>query len=107
MRKRKHDFARGLLITLVVFAALFFCGTALFREVGEVSHREELTLVHDAVRRAAVSCYAVEGAYPSTIRYLEENYGLVYDDDTYFVLYDAFASNIMPQIRVVERGTTL
>ena len=107
MRSRRHDFARGLLITLVVFAVLFYCGTSFFKGVSEVSHREELVLVRDAVRRAAVSCYAVEGAYPATIRYLEENYGLVYDDDTYFVLYDAFASNIMPQIRVVERGTTL
>ena len=60
-------------------------------------------MVHDAVRKAALTCYAVEGAYPGTLSYLEENYGLSYDHSRYLVAYDAFASNLFPDIRVIEQ----
>ena len=107
MHKRSHDFARGLVITLLVFAVLIGGGMALFQGVGTVSGEAQTELVRDAVRRAVVTCYAVEGAYPSGVDYLMENYGLVYDEENYFVVYMAFASNIMPEIRVVERGASM
>ena len=107
MRKRRHDFAQGLAITLAVFAVLIAGAASLFTQVKTVSNDAQTELVEDAVRRAAVTCYAVEGAYPAGIDYLMQHYGLVYDDDSYLVIYDAFASNIMPEIRVIERGTSL
>ena len=104
MRKRKHSFARGLAISLIVFAALIYASVALFRGVSEKSSEAQTELVRDAVQRAAVTCYAVEGAYPATLDYLKENYGLIFDEENYFVFYDSFASNILPDIRVTERG---
>ena len=107
MRKRKHEFAQGLAITLVVFAVLIAGAASLFTQVSSVSGEAQTELVEDAVRRAAVTCYAVEGAYPAGIEYLMRHYGLVYDEESYLVIYDAFASNIMPDIRVIERGASL
>ncbi len=104
MRKRRHSFARGLAISLIVFAALVFASTALFRGVSAKSGEAQTELVRGAVKRAAVTCFAVEGAYPSTLDYLKQNYGLIYDEDSYAVRYDAFASNILPEIQVTERG---
>ena len=106
MRGRKGSFLRGLVISLIVFIALIYGGIALFRGVSRVSNEAQTELVRSAVRRAAVTCYAVEGAYPSTLDYLKDNYGLVYDEDNYFVFYNSFASNILPEIRVTERGAT-
>ena len=106
MRKRKPGLARGLAISLVVFLVLIYGGVSLFRGVGNVSSQAQTELVRSAVRRAAVTCYAVEGAYPSTLDYLQRHYGLVYDEENYFVFYDAFASNIMPEIRVTEKGAS-
>ena len=61
-------------------------------------------MLQEQVRRAAVDCYASEGRYPQTIDYLVKHYGLVFDGERYSILYDAFASNIMPDIAVSIRG---
>ena len=106
MRSRKYSFARGLLISLIVFGALIYGGMSLFRGVGTASSKAQTELVRSAVRRAAVTCYAVEGAYPSTLDYLKRHYGLVYDEENYFVFYNSFATNIMPEIRVTEKGAS-
>jgi len=57
-----------------------------------------------AVRRSAVACYAAEGIYPPTLDYLVEHYG-VQIEDQYIVYYDIFASNLMPDITVLEKDT--
>ena len=54
------------------------------------------------MHNAALTCYAVEGAYPEDLDYLREHYGLAYDQSRYIVNYDAFASNLIPEIFVVE-----
>ena len=56
--------------------------------------------IEEVIRKYAVACYAQEGAYPKDIAYLEENYGLIIDEDKYFYYYDLFASNILPDIEV-------
>ena len=56
----------------------------------------------DAVQNAALTCYAVEGAYPDDVEYLRTHYGLAYDQDRYMVRYSAFASNLLPEIYVTE-----
>ena len=55
-------------------------------------------LIEKAVRRSAVQCYAIEGRYPPSVEYLEENYGVRIDRDRYNVFYNGFASNVMPEI---------
>ena len=61
-------------------------------------------MIRQQIRRAAISCYASEGRYPQEVSYLVEHYGLVYDESRYSILYDAFASNIMPDINVLVKG---
>lgn len=104
MNNKKSGFFRRLMVTLAVFAALFIGVYLLVNKVGSASGDAETELVRDAVRSAVLTCYAVEGAYPTTIDYLKEYYGLAYNEDAYLVIYDAFASNIMPSIRVLELG---
>lgn len=53
--------------------------------------------------RAAAQCCAVEGAYPHTLRHLEEHYGLTVNHDDYAITYEAFASNVVPSVVVVPR----
>lgn len=59
--------------------------------------------IRAAVQRSALQCYAVEGVYPSSLEYLEENYGLQVNHEDYYVSYEAFASNMPPTVRVVLR----
>ena len=70
--------------------------------VGTAQSGAQTQFVYDAVHNAALNCYAVEGAYPEDLEYLRENYGLAYDQSRYFVTFNAFASNLVPEIYVVE-----
>lgn len=104
MKGRKNKFVRNLIIMLLALAALFACGFAVTGMVDHASASAEENLVQEAVRQAMITCYAVEGAYPADIEYLKANYGLAYNENEYFVFYDAFASNILPEIHVTRRG---
>ena len=86
---------------LVVVLALV---VLLVGRIDRAQGREETEIVRDAIKNAALTCYAVEGAYPDDIDYLRENYQLAYNEDQYFVTYEAFASNRIPDIWVTERG---
>lgn len=89
------------MICLMAAALLLFC-LALNRLDSDRQLRERQQLA-DAVRRAALACYAAEGFYPPDVAYLRANYGLRYDEDRYRVVYDVFASNLMPDITVLEK----
>ena len=60
--------------------------------------------LEQAIIRSAVHCYAVEGAYPSKLAYLEENYQLEIDHDKFIVHYDIFSPNIVPEITIIDRN---
>ena len=43
------------------------------------------------------------GAYPSSLAYLEENYGLVVNRSDYAITYEVFADNVMPNVVVLAK----
>ena len=96
---RRRDIA-----ALAVFVAVVLVFCLAVEKLTGASDEAELRLVRDAVKNAALTCYAVEGAYPEELDYLREHYGLGYNEARYMIYYDAFASNVLPDIRVVERG---
>ena len=89
VRKDKEDKGefRGLLLSFLLF-------------LNRTGQRSQETL-RKAITRACIQCYAIEGRYPPSVEYLEENYGIQIDHDKYNVFYDGFASNIMPEITVI------
>jgi hypothetical protein len=69
------------------------------------SHSEEqMKIAKEAIIRATVQCYSIEGRYPPGLDYLEENYGLTLDRDKYVYYYQAVAENIMPNIQLFDLG---
>ncbi|MBQ9210533.1 MAG: hypothetical protein IJ153_02435 [Clostridia bacterium] len=99
MRIGKKDLAAG-----AVFVALIVGFVVLLNSLMSTSGKQETQLVEDAVKNAALTCYAVEGTYPESLDYLREHYKLAYNMERFVVEYDAFASNLMPTITVRERG---
>ena len=91
-------------LKLVVIVCMLAAAVALYSWVAKMQARNETETVRNAVREAALTCYAVEGAYPASVDYLREHYRLAYDTERYYVTYDAFASNLIPDIWVTERG---
>lgn len=86
----------------VLMAALLMCIVMLVSQVDTANSGAQTQFVQDAVRNAALTCYAVEGTYPSDLSYLREYYGLAYDESRYMVYYDAFGDNVVPEIYVTE-----
>jgi len=104
MKSGRHGLWRTVALALAVFAVLFSVAVLLIDFIGNASQDAQAEMVSNAVRNAALTCYAVEGAYPADIDYLVQNYGLAYDESRYLISYEAFASNIFPDIRVNVRG---
>ena len=104
MKRVENGFLRGLAVMLTVFAVLFVGALALIEYMNDSSENMQLEMVENAVKDAVVTCYAVEGVYPDNLQYLIDNYGLYYDEERFVVFYDAFASNVVPEIRVRMKG---
>ena len=85
--------AIALIITLWVVAGI---AGVQAREQGAYTLRQ-------SILECAMQCFAVEGAYPPTLDYLQENYGLAINEEDYLVRYEAFASNILPSVVVMLR----
>lgn len=101
-KKRITAYLEKALLWLALLAlvlALFFHG---LKNVTEEVSEQGRTKLEDAVRRAAVACYAAEGAYPPDVTYMIEHYGLSVDESRYIVHYDIFAENLMPDITVLD-----
>lgn len=90
---------RLMIILYVLIFALICFATVSYFDSGKNQGRQ---LLEQSIRRACVTCYANEGAYPPNFKYIEDNYYIHVDDD-YYVYYDCFASNLMPEIDVFEK----
>lgn len=86
---------------LLLAVGLFFLGALARLEEGRRTEGKEQ--LEQALRRTAVSCYASEGFYPPDVAYMQEHYGLRFDEDAYIVHYELSASNWMPDITVLEK----
>lgn len=89
----------SLLLLLAAVPLLFSYGVdSLDRGRGE----EAVRRLTQAIQRGCVACYATEGRYPQSLDELKERYGLQIDESRYAVFYTPVASNLMPQITVLE-----
>ena len=97
--RRKYTGRNILLLFLAVI--LIFAGArrVAASSAGRLGEAGE-TAIAEAIRRQALQCYAVEGVYPPDLAYLEENYGLNVNTSDYYITYNAFASNLPPEVIV-------
>lgn len=96
-----HRSALGLGLLGALFIVLLIC--ALWAASGvyaHAAHEQGAVTLRESILQAADQCYAIEGAYPATLGYLEKRYGLSVNRDGYDVIYEAFASNIAPTVVV-------
>ena len=100
-KKRRHW--PHVVVTAVVLAAAVFLLHHRAMASAEDMQEESAVALRAAIQRSALQCYVVEGAYPSSLAYLEENYGLQINTQDFNVVYDAFASNLPPYVQVTAR----
>ncbi|MEA4815618.1 MAG: hypothetical protein VB120_02020 [Lachnospiraceae bacterium] len=94
---------RNNMVSVLIFTAVAVMFVTGVREASKKESEEALRIAEDSIHRAVVSCYALEGSYPESFEYIKENYGIHIDEEKYFVDYEIFASNIMPDVTVIEK----
>lgn len=99
-QKRDHYLIKDILMPLFFFVLLFALLFFGVRDISATTKQEQLRSAEEAVRRAVVQCYAVEGRYPPDIDYLKEHYGLAVDTEKYVVHYQRIGANLLPQVAV-------
>ena len=77
-----------------ILGLVLFAGMIVWLVMGQV---------RQSVENGVTLCYAVEGAYPESLEYLTESYGVVFDEDKYLVHYECFAANVRPTVTVIRR----
>jgi len=93
-----------ILAAVLVLAVVLLCFSFGISRLEAGHHQEDKALLEDVLRRTAVACYASEGFYPPDVAYMQQHYGLRYDDTRFAVHYDRFASNLMPDITVTDKS---
>lgn len=99
---KKHIFTKGM---LALFCMFVFGSITYGIVLSESSYSEnEIQTIEENIRKAAMTCYSVEGYYPSSLSYLEENYGLIIDAKKVNVFYQSEGSNMFPDIMVSKKS---
>ena len=100
-KKRLFGALRGLVMPVLALAVLlcFFTGVSNLKGGSGDEGKRQLEV---SIRRCAAACYAAEGIYPPTVDYMRENYGLQVDESRYYVDYQVFAENLMPDFTVLD-----
>lgn len=100
---KKH--AVKLIVACVVLAAVIIAFAVPFTGKAAAEGREDsIRSITDTVRQMALQCYVIEGAYPESLDYLEENYGLTVNKEDFMIVYTPFAENLPPDVRVIDRN---
>jgi hypothetical protein len=95
--------AGTLLAILVSLLILFWAGQSL-SGLDRRSLEAGRAIAKEAIERAVMQCYALEGSYPPSLEYLVQNYGLILDQKRYVYLYETVAGNIHPIVQVQLPG---
>lgn len=102
-KKTSHK-PSGLLLSVCIFVAVLVFFIQGLSSLSDSTRRRQKESLENAIVRSTTYCYTVEGAYPESLDYLKDNYGLAYDEDTFFVDYRVIGSNILPDITIIEKG---
>lgn len=91
------------LFSLLIFVAALLLFNWALSALSARTEQEQRTSLEKALQRSVVRCYAVEGSYPESLQYLQENYGINYDSSRFSVKYEPQGENIFPDIVILEK----
>ena len=89
--------------SLVILAAVVFL-LLWSRQMFSDQNDRKIRSIRNAIDSRALQCYVIEGSYPESLSYLEENYGLAVNQDAYQIIYTPVAENLPPQVQVIRKS---
>lgn len=93
----------ALWLSLAVFLLVLLLFLSGIQHLSEASLARQKESLESALSRSISQCYAVEGAYPPDIAYLQEHYGLTYDSSLFLIDYISYGSNLRPEVTVLQK----
>lgn len=103
MKKKNYRYITSA-AAIVIFCAVVVWFLVAVNSAGSATRTGQLDAVKQSVENGITLCYAIEGAYPESLDYLTENYGLNYDKKLYVVHYNCFADNVRPSVTIIEKA---
>lgn len=100
---RERSIGAKILLAVIISSCIIFLTCHGLSRLMADSREEEKRSLEEALQREIVQCYVLEGHYPDSLAYLEEQYGFSYDKEQFFVDYQVLGANIMPDVTVIER----
>ena len=98
---RNHKFITACgIVAVILICSVCYAAFSVTDE--EIAERENA--IKETVQERALQCYVIENAYPESLAYLEENYGLTVNKKDFLIVYDLFAENQPPVIKVIYQG---
>ncbi len=94
------------LLSAVLFIAAAVWFVVSVNNAGSASEEKQTEAVYRTIMNGAALCYSIEGEYPPSLEYLEENYGVRVDKSKYAIDYSYFGANIRPTVTVAEKGAS-
>lgn len=90
-------------IPIIVFAMLIAVVISVFQMFDDRYHTLEQERLVQLIESYAIQCYATEGAYPPNLAYLQDNYGLILQEERFIYEYEPIAENILPLVQVIDK----
>lgn len=101
--KRKNGIEKGTaILAILVFGILLVLFGVGIRQISASTLARQKESIETAIHRSVMQCYAVEGFYPPDVAYLQEHYGLVYDQKNFEIVYLSYGENLLPDIAVLQ-----
>lgn len=102
-KKKTHTY-RKFVLSSCVFLLIISSFHQGVQSLSAGTRKRQKESLENALARSITYCYTVEGTYPESLDYLKEYYGLIYDEDLFFVDYQVVGSNILPDVTIIEKG---
>lgn len=102
-KSKKKSPLHGLGASLLFFAVLLLVFLIGISSVSKGTTKRQKEALESALTRCITECYAEEGHYPESIYYLQENYGLRFNEDRFYVDYRVSGANVRPEFTVIAR----
>lgn len=100
--KQQHNVIKHVL-SIAVFLLVLILFIQGVSSVSKSTVSRQHTTLENAVNRCIMDCYISEGAYPESLEYLKSHYGLMYNEELFYIDYQAVGSNIMPDVTIIEK----
>lgn len=102
--KEKNYIFNQTTASVIIFAVIMTMFIIAVSFIAKRDYMDSKEVLNDAIKRDVIHCFAVEGHYPESVGYMEENYGLIYDQNKYIVDYTLEGDNIYPTVVIIERS---